>query len=252
MQFNFKSSVAYLCFQIINETLIVFQMWRINMKRIELVGMPGCGKSTIREILANNLKIQNISYKIMPRNNNIRRIKKLYYLLIFILKNLTFAFYTFKEILKTKNKQLLFQRFISIFYFYEIKQNKSITIFDEGFVHIGVETAISYNFDENLKEKMLIEYSNKILKPDYVFYIKADWKIAKERMLKRKKYMYLKDLPDDEINKYYKQYIKYFEIIIEEMKKNNIQVVEITNNSNLSVLKKNFVEHFNDILFSLY
>lgn len=218
------------------------------MIKIELIGIPGSGKSTIREIFAEYLKAQNISHKIMREKNNFNKIKKTYHFLIFIFKYFTFTLYLIKELLKTNNRLILFQRFSKNFYFYEIEHFKPVTIFDAGFVHMGVEIAINSVCDKNLKRTKLIEYCHKTLKPDLIFHVRTDWKIAKERMLKRNTHVFLKKLTDEEISNYYKQYTEYFEIIVNEMKKSNVKIIEITNNEDLSSLEKKLKLYFNKII----
>lgn len=218
------------------------------MKKIELIGSSGSGKSTARRIFSNYLKTQTISCKIMTRENNYHKSKKIFCLLVFILKNLDLTLYILNIISKAEKKTMLLNRFLKNFYFNEIEPHKSLAIFDAGFLHMGAEIIINLNLDENLKKKKLIEYCNKTLKPDLIFYIKTDWKIAKKRMLKRKGHMFLKRLDEYEVDKYYKQYTEYFEIITREMKKNNIEVIEITNNSDLFSLEENLSLYFNKIV----
>ena len=199
---------------------------------IEMIGMPGSGKSFVQNLILKKLK----KYKIKKKNFlKQTKFKKIINFILFTLNYPVFSFKNFYYIFfKLNQKNLRF-----LYYFLNeaalrISDNYSkqkIIVNDEGFFYRSLEYFTSLNNHQNFTD-----YLNNIPKIDILIFVNSSTENCLRRVFKRKNHNYKYSESEKKNFNIKIKLIKYIAKFIHENKKTKIIKL---NNDNLDTKKIN-------------
>lgn len=198
---------------------------------IELVGMPGTGKTTLSKQLLNyykdNFSVAEPTNQIESTNTHFRKIYKLYLILKFSLRHPIMLIKTLKKVIETDQKSIIdfaivFINFIFIISLYkDEKKIKDVSIYDQGFFQAIWAILFSSNIKKNQNIKKFKSIVNNVYSNNreyIVIYLQND--IEKLKALPRrtdKKGRYEKSFSENKNEKLIKKYFFMMKLIEEEL-----------------------------------
>jgi len=150
----------------------------MDCKIIEFLGTPGCGKSTLSELLTKSflkdgLKVCNLSYEIDRKKNIFRIFFKQKFILIFIIKYPLLSLYYFNYVKKSNQNSFkdLVKTLANLLYILALYEKIEKTtkydyiIFDQGLIQAIWSVLISSNNQKNsLPDKLPLHKINHVLR----------------------------------------------------------------------------------------
>lgn len=199
---------------------------------IEMIGMPGSGKSFVQNLILKKLK----KYKIKKKNFfKQKKFKKIINFILFILNYPIFSFKNFYYIffkLNQKNSRFLYYFLNEASLRISDKYSKQrIILNDEGFFYRSLEYFTSLNNYQNFSD-----YLNNIPKIDILIFVNSSSENCLRRVLKRKNHNYKYGESEKKNFNIKIKLIKYIAKFIYENKKTKIIKL---NNDNLDAKKIN-------------
>jgi thymidylate kinase len=242
---------------------------------IEIIGIPGSGKSTLFSLFKSGLSDQNLivydSEEIFLKHEEliypgyiIEKIRKIpssyrfYFLRIlnkifkieasyirkFNKKNPELIEFVFDLIKKKhifkKHKKYLNKWTQYLFSVYEIASNflndKSVLLFDEGFSQKAI-TYFNSVYERNLNIEEFEKYIHLIPKIDIIIRLNSDKSICYERIVKRGLPKRLEEGSSEEIGNYFDRSVVYIEKACKMLEKQGSHIIEVENSENSSNLE---------------
>lgn len=164
-------------------------------KNVEFVGLPGVGKTTIKEYFKQKDKMHYQDVFFVPDNNQtiFSNIKKAFIFIIFLFENITLTYHVFKFSLSVKplNKQSLYRAFRLIRLCHLLKLNRGRNIvLDQGIIQLIWSIVISGNYKPKRKSlKNVIKSIDEFL-PRYIVYCSAEMETILSRIECRETNLY--------------------------------------------------------------
>lgn len=217
---------------------------------IEFIGMPGSGKTFFQKLISKNKDFKK--FNIIKNNFKIlNKKKKLLFILLFILKYPVFFYKTIYLLYISKEPASLKKRLFYFFYnemalrtYYNFFNKSCLFINSEGFLY-----RTCFYFNNNLNDKVLVDYLKRIPKIDIIIFINSSKKLNIQRVNKRiNEYKYSKvDLNDydknykllNKILNSYKNKNKDTKLIVFENKNQNTKKNLSNINNLINTLKNN-------------
>ena len=241
------------------------------MKAIEMLGLPGSGKSTITNILSkdpqnniitheeyviNYFSKKNILISLFSKTIfkkfffkyyiNKNRISYLTKFLIndssvitFILSSICFASQSKKE------KQLVLSWFLKLIVIFQISskdESHDYHLFDEGFIHKLLSLFISPRDIDKINLDLLYNEIDKYLEiipiPEILIFIEIDPLTSMRRLQKRGLTFRTKKLSSNDLESYIKLQNNVMQYILDKLLKYDCRIFKVNNNGNSLFLKK--------------